>query len=78
MPALAFQQRLNALSLDLRVPLGSRSVAYVAGNAVTRTMRIRPLGETEGADVSGSEDAYLPFFSPDSRMLAFVSNTRME
>lgn len=38
---------------------------------------VRPLNEPEAKVISGSEDAYLPFFSPDGEWVAFFAHGRL-
>ncbi|MGH9704613.1 MAG: protein kinase domain-containing protein, partial [Candidatus Acidiferrales bacterium] len=46
-------------------------------NGVTK-LWIRPLGSSESAAVSGTDDAAAPFWSPDSRSVAFFADSKLK
>src|SRR5262249_51970258 len=55
-------------------PDGTRLV-YLSGNPVK--LYLRNLNESKSTELPGSEGAELPFFSPDSRWVAFVAGGRL-
>ena len=55
-----------------------RFLAFVADNAAGRNqLYVRPLGSTTARAISGSERAMFPFWSPDSRSLAFFADHKL-
>jgi Tol biopolymer transport system component len=55
-----------------------RLIAWTSRTATGRaSLYIRALSEPAARVVSGSEDAYLPFFSPDGEWVAFFANGRL-
>jgi Tol biopolymer transport system component len=42
-----------------------------------RTLFIRPLGSVQAQPLPGTDDAQTPFWSPDSRFIAFFSNNKL-
>jgi serine/threonine-protein kinase len=50
-----------------------QTLAYLGRRDNKRRLYIRPLDRLESVAVSGSEDAEAPFFSPDSRSIAFFT-----
>jgi len=65
-------------TLPLGTPAPSpdgRSIAYTATDAKgTRHIYLRRMDRTEAAMLPGTEDAQHPFWSPDSRSIAFFAN----
>ncbi|MFN2563402.1 MAG: protein kinase [Gemmatimonadaceae bacterium] len=53
-------------------------LAYVARVGGTSRLYIRPLSELRATPVPGSEGAFQPFFSPDSRWVAFFTGTELK
>jgi serine/threonine protein kinase len=55
-----------------------RIIAWTSRTGAGRALLyVRPLNEPEARVISGSEDAYLPFFSPDSEWVAFFARGRL-
>ena len=58
-------------------PDGTR-LAYVVGDGNSRNLHIRSLDQLEGAPLSGTEQSYHPFFSPDGKWVGFVTRTELK
>ncbi len=50
-----------------------RSIVYTASVGGQRRLYVRPLNELTPREIRGSEDANLPFFSPDGKWIAFAT-----
>lgn len=48
------------------------------GSTTGSILRIRPLNSLSFQDLPGTEDAYMPFWSPDSRAIAFFSGGKLK
>jgi serine/threonine-protein kinase len=53
-------------------------LAYAVGNASSRSLHVRSLDRLEGISLSGTEQAYHPFFSPDGKWVGFVTRTELK
>jgi len=58
-------------------PDGSRLV-YVVGDGNNQQLHARSLDQLEGAPLSGTEEGYHPFFSPDGKWVGFVTPTELK
>ena len=56
-----------------------RTLAFVATNAKRETLlHVRPLESPEARALPGTEEAGRPFWSPDSKSLAFVAGSKLK
>ena len=63
----------------INVSPDGRRVAFVALNAGgQKALWVRPLDSTEAVMLRGTEDAWSPFWSPDSRFLAFFAAGKLK
>jgi eukaryotic-like serine/threonine-protein kinase len=53
-------------------------VAFVAVKEGQRSIWLRSLGSAEATALSGTEEGYAPFWSPDSRYLAFFAGGKLQ
>jgi serine/threonine-protein kinase len=53
-------------------------LAYVVGDGNSRSLHIRSLDRLEGSPLSGTEQSYHPFFSPDGKWVGFVTRTELK
>ncbi|MBK8725509.1 MAG: serine/threonine-protein kinase [Holophagaceae bacterium] len=67
------QQNPFALSPD-----GSRIAFVVMGSDGHRSLWVRPLAELAATPLPGTEGAAAPFWSPDSRSIAFFTNKKLK
>ncbi len=51
------------------------SIVYTASVGGRRRLYVRPLAELTAREIRGSEDASLPFFSPDGKWIAFATQS---
>ena len=58
-------------------PDGTR-LAYVVGDGNKRSLHIRTLDQLQGSPLSGTEEAYHPFFSPDGKWVGFVTRSELK
>ncbi|MEE8257501.1 MAG: protein kinase, partial [Acidobacteriota bacterium] len=58
-------------------PDGTR-LAYVAGSGENQKLYLRPLDQLQASALSGTEGAFLPFFSPDGQWLAFFAGGKLK
>jgi Tol biopolymer transport system component len=62
-----------------RLSPDGRTLAFVGLDAEgTRTIWVRPLGAAEAVRLAGTEGVLRPFWSPDSRYLAFFAGTKLK
>ena len=59
-------------------PDGSAVVFVVSGGTDVTHLWLRELGDVTGHDLSGTENASFPFWSPDSRHIAFFAEEKMK
>jgi len=55
-----------------------RTIAFLATLEGKRFIYVRPLDSVAAHRLNGTEDAYLPFWSPDSRYLGFFSDNKLK
>ena len=55
-----------------------RQVVFTATDARGRLLWLRPLGSLYGRPLAGTEDAEWPFWSPDSRSIAFFAHGNLQ
>ncbi len=72
MPKEAIEASSPVISPD------GRTLVFVVVSEGKRLLYVRPLGQTEAQALTGTEDAQYPFWSPDSRHLAFFSNSKLK
>jgi serine/threonine-protein kinase len=58
-------------------PDGTR-LAYIVGDGNRRALHIRTLDQLQGSALSGTEEAYHPFFSPDGKWVGFVTRSELK
>jgi serine/threonine-protein kinase len=58
----------------LAISSDGRTLAYVAGDAGTRHLYVRPMDRLDARPIEGAGNAYAPFFSPDGRWVGFFSD----
>jgi len=58
-------------------PDGTR-LAYIVGDGNRRSLHIRTLDQLQGSALSGTEEAYHPFFSPDGKWVGFVTRSELK
>ena len=56
----------------------SRTIAFLANADGKRFIYVRPLDSVTAHRLDGTDDAFLPFWSPDSRQLGFFSNNKLK
>ena len=62
----------SALSPD------GRMLAFVAGDSIKSKLWVRSLETLAARPLEGTDDAALPFWSPDSRNIGFFTNTKLK
>jgi len=74
--------KLSLLDLDsaslVISPDGSKVVFTAIGQGNIRALWIRPLDSFEARPLSGTDNAYCPFWSPDGRFLAFFADQKLK
>ncbi|HTM32084.1 MAG TPA: protein kinase [Vicinamibacterales bacterium] len=69
----------RAPSHRFRLSPDGRQLAYIAADASGRTMLwVRPLDSLAGQPLAGTDDANAPFWSPDSRFVAFFADAKLK
>jgi Tol biopolymer transport system component/DNA-binding winged helix-turn-helix (wHTH) protein len=63
-------------AFQLAVSPNGRHVAFVAGNAPT--LWIRDLANEQAREIPGTENAYFPFWSPDSESIGFGTDNELK
>jgi serine/threonine-protein kinase len=53
-------------------------VVFVSGNGASRALYLRDLEELESRMITGSDEAYHPFFSPDGQWIGFVTREKLK
>jgi serine/threonine protein kinase len=56
----------------------SRTIAFLATSDGKRFLYVRPLDSVTAYRLNGTDDAYMPFWSPDSRYLGFFSDNKLK
>jgi Tol biopolymer transport system component len=79
----AFQFRIPVAGLsdaDIAISPDGQSVALVArpNTQEAASLFVRPIGSTSFRRLGGTDDASLPFWSPDSRTIAFAGGGRLK
>ena len=68
----------DVITNSLSVSPNGRYLAFVAASAGQRKLWLRPIGGLTAQVVPGSEGARSPFWSPDSRYLAFFADGKLK
>ena len=69
---------VNRNAGDITISPDGRIVALVASDSNSvQQLWTRPMGSLAARRVKGTEGAYLPFWSPDSRQIAFFANGKL-
>jgi serine/threonine protein kinase len=68
----------GANNIGIALSPDGRTAAYIASSSGTTRLWVRPLDDTAARVVSGTEGAGFPFWSPDSKSIAFVSENKLE
>src|SRR5262249_24566527 len=78
-PEIRFEMQLQGLLAGIPVisPDGQR-VAYAAQSEGKSAIWIRAMNELKARPLAGTEDGTAPFWSPDSRYLAFFADGRLK
>jgi Tol biopolymer transport system component len=67
--------RLNAWAA---ISPDGRNLAFICSDSTgTSRLWVRPLGSSAARPLAGTEQAYFPFWSPDSRFIAFFSEFKL-
>jgi len=80
-PVVRFQLVLPPTLQNASPPMISpdgRNIAFAADNGGQRMVWIRPMDAIEPRSLPGTEGVYRPFWSPDSRFVAFIANGKMK
>jgi len=65
-------------SAQVAISPDGRLVAFVSGNTNASKLWLRPIDSPIAHEVEGSEEAQLPFWSPDSKRLGFFSLEKLK
>jgi hypothetical protein len=57
---------------------GGRMIAFIALGEGKQLMFVRRLNETSAVSLAGTDGAYYPFWSPDSRFIGFFANGKLK
>jgi eukaryotic-like serine/threonine-protein kinase len=68
----------SEFSYSLAISPDGRSLAFVAAREGKQLLWIRRLNSTEERPLSGTENALFPFWSPDSRFIAFFADGKLK
>jgi serine/threonine protein kinase/Tol biopolymer transport system component len=63
---------------ELALSPDGRRLAFVADGSSGRSLWVRALDSVEARELPGTADASLPFWSPDSRFIAFFANNKLK
>jgi Tol biopolymer transport system component len=74
---LATPEKTTAISSPLISPDG-RTIAVVATSEGKGFIYVRPLDSLAAQRLNGTDDAFFPFWSPDSRYLGFFANGKLK
>jgi len=68
------------LELPLAISPDGQRLAYVVrrGDSATSMLYLRRMDEFEGTPIPGTEDAFMPFFSPDGKWVGFGTSFRLK
>jgi len=64
--------------LDFALAPDGRSLVFVASAGGTQRLWFRPLDKADAQPLTGTDDATLPFWSPDSRSVAFFASGKLK
>jgi Tol biopolymer transport system component len=78
MPATGMIQSLPGFGFGLAISPDGKRIAYVAANGGKQAIWIRALGSLSSQQLPGTENATAPFWSPDSRRLAFYADGKLK
>ncbi|HWI20658.1 MAG TPA: protein kinase, partial [Vicinamibacterales bacterium] len=82
-PSDAPEMRVDIVTPDTDTPLqfalspDGRSIVFVASGDGLQRLWLRPLDQTEARPLPGTEGASYPFWSPDSRSIAFFATNAL-
>jgi Tol biopolymer transport system component len=65
-------------SQQLAISPDGRTLVFVAGAAGRYQLWLRPMGSLVSTPIPGTEDAAFPFWSPDSRVIAFFADDKLK
>ena len=65
-------------SQQLAISPDGRTLVFVAGAAGRYQLWLRPIGSLVSTPIAGTEDATFPFWSPDSRAIAFFTYDKLK
>jgi Tol biopolymer transport system component len=66
-------------AVDCAISPDGATLAFVAGDSTgTIQLWVRPLGSLEGRPIAGTDNAVKPFWSPDSRWIAFFADGKLK
>ena len=68
----------NGDLLDFAVSPDGRALAYTAATESDTRLWVRRLDQLDGRELSGTEDAAMPFWSPDSRWIGFFAEGKLK
>ena len=74
---IAMPEKTTDISAPVISPDG-RTIAFVATEEGRRFVYVRPIDSLTARRLAGTEDAAFPFWSPDSRYLAFFTNNKLK
>ena len=74
---IAIPENTSEVSDPVISPDG-QTVVFIANSEGKRFLYTRVLGSLQAQRMSGTEDALSPFWSPDSRYIAFFSNNKLK
>jgi Tol biopolymer transport system component/serine/threonine protein kinase len=79
----AFQYRSPVVGLtpsDISISPDGRTLAFMArpNQGEPGSLYVRPVGSVDSRRLAGTDDAALPFWSPDSRYIGFVAGGRLK
>ena len=69
---------IDADGVNMAISPDGRTLAFVAGDSARSMIWLRPMGSTASHALAGTEDALQPFWSPDSKNIAFFTDTKLK